>query len=258
MAALSPASSAIISFLVAKHALEDLPSTVYEANVKGAPTNPIRDVFASSAAVERRVKISRMKGSFSSKSTCSGSDRLDTSSSVRISVLMTGPVPLITSKSMPSVGSGVRISENIIMPSMPYARWHCRLSSTAMSGVSDRSRKGYLFEYSRKAAIYLPACLISHTGVLSTTSPLAARTKISRSPGAEETADAVSSTSATDAWSADIDISEDFVGTKATFEENAVTPGDGAHVASASVKRLTVVNFMGRCVDVFRLPRGSS
>jgi hypothetical protein len=58
----------------------------------------------------------------------------------------------------------------------------------AMEGVSDLSRKGYFVEYSRKAAMYLPACRMSHTGVRSTCSPLAARTRMSRSPGDDEDA----------------------------------------------------------------------
>lgn len=59
----------------------------------------------------------------------------------------------------------------------------------AMEGVSDLSRKGYLVEYSRNAAMYLPACRMSHTGVRSTCSPLAARTRMSRSPGDDDDGD---------------------------------------------------------------------
>jgi hypothetical protein len=59
------------------------------------------------------------------------------------------------------------MSEKKMTPSGLKARQGWRLSSTAMSGDSERMRKGYLSENSLKAAMYLPACLISHTGVLS-------------------------------------------------------------------------------------------
>ena len=43
-------------------------------------------------------------------------------------------------------------------------------------------------EYSRKAVMYRPACLINQTGVRSTSSPRAARTRMSRSPGLDDLA----------------------------------------------------------------------
>ena len=67
----------------------------------------------------------------------------------------------------------------MITPSTPKARHGCSESSMAISGVSERSRNGILFEYSRNAGWYRPACRISHTGVRSTASPLAARSRMS-------------------------------------------------------------------------------
>lgn len=55
----------------------------------------------------------------------------------------------------------------MITPSVWYARQGCRLSSIAMLAVSERSRKPMRSLYSRKAAMYRPACRISHTGVRS-------------------------------------------------------------------------------------------
>ena len=50
------------------------------------------------------------------------------------------------------------MSENMMTPSTPKVRHGCRDSSIAISGVSDRSRKGYLSEKDRKSAMYRPAC----------------------------------------------------------------------------------------------------
>ncbi len=49
----------------------------------------------------------------------------------------------------PPPGSGVRMSEKKMMPSGRKARRGCMESSMAMSGVSERMRKGYLSEYLR-------------------------------------------------------------------------------------------------------------
>ena len=81
--------------------------------------------------------------------------------------------------STPSAGSGVRMSENMMMPSTPKALQGCRESSTAISGVSERMRNGYLSEYARNSAMYRPACRISHTGVRDTSSPRAHRSRMS-------------------------------------------------------------------------------
>eukprot|EP00978_Attheya_sp_CCMP212_P015592 scaffold40146_cov40-Attheya_sp.AAC.2 len=108
-----------MSIFVGRQALDDFPSMVYAANVNGDPTNPIKDVSACSASLASVPKISRIKGRSSSKLTVAGSDRAATSASVRISVEMTGPVPLMTSNSMPSVGRGVKMSENMMIPSIP-------------------------------------------------------------------------------------------------------------------------------------------
>jgi hypothetical protein len=58
-----------------------------------------------------------------------------------------GPLPLITSNSMPSAGSGVRMSLNMITPSVWNARQGCSDSSIAISAVSDRFLKGMTSEY---------------------------------------------------------------------------------------------------------------
>ena len=80
---------------------------------------------------------------------------------------MRGPFPRMTSNSMPSAGSGVRISLKKMTPSVLNARHGCSESSIAISGVSERWRKGYFSEYSRKAAMYRPAWRMSQTGVRS-------------------------------------------------------------------------------------------
>ena len=85
----------------------------------------------------------------------------------------------MTSNSIPMEGSGVRMSENIMTPSVPKARKGCRESSIAISGVSERLRKGYLLLKARKSFMYLPACLMSQTGARSVASPLAARRRMS-------------------------------------------------------------------------------
>jgi uroporphyrinogen decarboxylase len=54
-------------------------------------------------------------------------------------------------------------------------------NSMAISGVSDRWRKGYFSEYALNSAMYLPACLINHTGGRSTSSPRAALKRIGSS-----------------------------------------------------------------------------
>lgn len=59
---------------------------------------------------------------------------------------MTGPLPLTTSKSIPSAGSGVRMSLNMMTPSGRNASHGCIDSSMAMLAVSERSRKGILSE----------------------------------------------------------------------------------------------------------------
>ena len=59
---------------------------------------------------------------------------------------MTGPLPLMTSKSTPSAGSGVSMSENMMTPSGRNAFHGCNDNSIAMSAVSERCRKGILSE----------------------------------------------------------------------------------------------------------------
>eukprot|EP00961_Rhodomonas_salina_P035623 479112-Rhodomonas_salina.2 len=69
----------------------------------------------------------------------------------RIGSKITGPLPFTTSKSTPMPGSGVRMSENMMTPSVPKALNGWRESSIAISGVSDLFRKGYLSEKARKS-----------------------------------------------------------------------------------------------------------
>lgn len=69
---------------------------------------------------------------------------------LRMGTSMMGPLPLTTSNSMPSAGSGVRMSENMITPSVWNARHGCSDSSMAISAVSERSRKGMRSEYLRQ------------------------------------------------------------------------------------------------------------
>ena len=79
------------------------------------------------------------------------------------------------------------MSENMITPSTPKARQHCRDNSVAISGFSLLCLKGILSLYFRKSAMYLPAWRMSQTGVLSVFSPRAARSSTSWSPGAAAT-----------------------------------------------------------------------
>lgn len=48
---------------------------------------------------------------------------------------MQGPLPLITSNSMPSAGSGVRMSENMMTPSGWKARQGCRAGQGGRAGI---------------------------------------------------------------------------------------------------------------------------
>ena len=66
---------------------------------------------------------------------------------LRTGAAMTGPLPRTTSNSMPSAGSGVRMSLNMITPSGRNARQGCSDSSIAISAVSERSRNPSLSEY---------------------------------------------------------------------------------------------------------------
>mmetsp|Transcript_64777 Transcript_64777/g.156258 ORF Transcript_64777/g.156258 Transcript_64777/m.156258 type:complete len:270 (-) Transcript_64777:5-814(-) len=166
----------IIIFLVAMQWRLALPSTAYATSVNGEPTKPM-SVEVPSVSLRSVVRISRRKGSFTSGS-CSGVSAF-TCSIVRSGVPITGPVPLITSNSTPSAGSGVRMSENITTPSTPKALNGCSDSSTAISGVSERMRNGYFSEYLRKSAMYRPAWRISQTGVREVSSPRAHRSRMS-------------------------------------------------------------------------------
>ena len=64
-------------------------------------------------------------------------------------------------KSNPRAGKGVKMSENMMTPSTPNDRQGCKDNSMAMSGVSERCRKGYFSEYLRKSAMYRPAWRIN-------------------------------------------------------------------------------------------------
>ena len=128
-------------------------------------------------AFRRVERVSRMNGSLASTSPKGVS--LSTASLVERSVLTTGPFPLTTSQSIPNAVSGVRMSEKKTHPSIPYSLTHWRLSSTAIAGVSDLCLNGIFSEYSLKEAMYRPACLMSHTGVRSTASPFASRSRMS-------------------------------------------------------------------------------
>lgn len=102
------------------------------------------------------MSVSPTNGSFPSMSSITLT--ASTSALVLMGFEITGPVPLTTSKSTPMDGRGVRMSENMITPSTPKVRHGCRDSSIAISGVSERCRKGYLSEYLRNALMYRPAC----------------------------------------------------------------------------------------------------
>jgi hypothetical protein len=71
-----------------------------------------------------------------------------------------GPLPLTTSNSMPSAGSGVRISLNMITPSGLNASHGCSDSSMAMLAVSERSLNGILSEYLRSRKTHLAWLLL--------------------------------------------------------------------------------------------------
>eukprot|EP00967_Tisochrysis_lutea_P144798 scaffold270947_cov30-Tisochrysis_lutea.AAC.4 len=156
------------------------PSTAYATSVNGEPTKPSRDVFPS-VSWRSAPRVSATKGSLAAGSP--SSVMAFTSAIVRSGEVITGPEPLMTSNSTPSAGRGVRMSLNMITPSTPNACHGCRLSSMAISGVSERIRKGYLSDIARNAFMYRPACRMSQTGVRSTGSPRAARSKMSWSPG---------------------------------------------------------------------------
>ena len=66
---------------------------------------------------------------------------------LRTGVLMTGPKPFLMSQSMPSEGSGVRMSLNMMTPSGWNALQGCKESSVATSAFSERSLKAILSEY---------------------------------------------------------------------------------------------------------------
>lgn len=76
-----------------------------------------------------------------------GGCRASLSPHLRMGTSILGPLPLITSNSMPSAGSGVRMSLNMITPSVWNARQGCSDSSMAISAVSDLSRNGMRSEY---------------------------------------------------------------------------------------------------------------
>lgn len=65
---------------------------------------------------------------------------------LRMGAEMTGPLPLITSNSMPRAGRGVRMSLNMMTPSGRKASQGCIDSSMAISAVSDRTLNGILSE----------------------------------------------------------------------------------------------------------------
>mmetsp|Transcript_25313 Transcript_25313/g.40491 ORF Transcript_25313/g.40491 Transcript_25313/m.40491 type:complete len:268 (+) Transcript_25313:221-1024(+) len=115
----------------------DLPSMEYAAKVHGVPMKP-RSVLWPSTSERSADRVSRMKGS-----DASGSSRVRsalTSAMHRTGLEMSGPLPLMTSKSIPSAGRGVRMSLNMMTPSGLNARHGCSEISTASSTVSLRSR----------------------------------------------------------------------------------------------------------------------
>mmetsp|Transcript_733 Transcript_733/g.2381 ORF Transcript_733/g.2381 Transcript_733/m.2381 type:complete len:290 (+) Transcript_733:470-1339(+) len=148
--ACSVAGSFIITPLVFSRCLSAWPSVAYAASVQGVPTNPSMVDWPSISRL-RDPRISRMKGRSASGS--SMGFRARTASMVRTGVEMTGPLPLMTSNSTPRAGSGVRMSLNMMTPSGLKARQGCMESSMAISGVSERIRKGYFVLYSRNAAM---------------------------------------------------------------------------------------------------------
>ena len=128
------------------------PSMAYAASVHGDPTKP-RSVVRPSVSERSCLRISPTKGIFSRNVSGAGISTALSRSTLSIGVSMTGPLPRTTSNSMPKAGSGVRMSLKKITPSVPYACHGCRDSLMAISGVSDRWRKGYFSEYSRNAAM---------------------------------------------------------------------------------------------------------
>ena len=67
-----------------------------------------------------------------------------------------------------------KISLKIIAASKPICLIGIKVISVASSGVWHLVKKSYLFFKVIKSGKYLPACLIIHTGGLSTASPLSA------------------------------------------------------------------------------------
>ena len=180
-----------------------------------------------------------MNGSFASGSSSGVSAA--TSAAVRSGEGMTGPEPRTTSKSTPIAGSGVRMSENMITPSTPYWRHGCSESSVAISGVSERLRNSTVVEYSRKACIYRPAWRISHTGVRSTASPRAARSRMSCSAvagglGALRSSSAVSDLAMATAWACGARGVTPARPTAGTAEKAWGTSADARSSSAASVR----------------------
>ena len=123
--------------------------------------------------------VSRMNGRLASGSSIGF--RAATSARVRTGLEMIGPLPLTTSNSTPSAGSGVRMSLNMMTPSGWNARNGWRESSIAISEVSLLCLNPYLSLYARNSAMYRPAWRISQTGGRSVCSPRAARRRMGSS-----------------------------------------------------------------------------
>lgn len=102
----------------------------------------------------------------------------------RIGVIF-GPAFSRMSKSTPIPGSGVRMSEKRMTPSVWYAFHGCSEISVATSAISERWRKvGYFLHRSRYTFMCRPAWRIIHTGGRSTVSPRAARSSSGSPPSA--------------------------------------------------------------------------
>mmetsp|Transcript_151417 Transcript_151417/g.282289 ORF Transcript_151417/g.282289 Transcript_151417/m.282289 type:complete len:257 (-) Transcript_151417:160-930(-) len=152
------------------------PSIKYVPNVNGKPTKP-RTVAPDSPTLSRSSpKTEPTKGTSRSGLKAPPSVIRLNASRVRIGSIAIPPASEML-KSTPIAGSGVRMSEKRITPSVPYASHGCSDTSLETSGISERSRNvGYFSVSARYAAMCRPACRIIQTGVRSTVSPRAART----------------------------------------------------------------------------------
>lgn len=88
-------------------------------------------------------------------------------------------LPGTISTVIPTACGITRMSENMIDASKSKRRNGCIVTSQASSGVWHMVKKSFCFRTARYSGKYRPAWRITQTGMRSTVSPLAARSKLS-------------------------------------------------------------------------------